>query len=204
MSIELIAEIGINHNGSVDNAIKLIDMAVDCRCNFVKFQKRNPDICTPSNLKNNLRETPWGVITYLDYRKKVEFSEYEFKEIDKYCKKKDIIWFASIWDLDSLDFILKFNLKFIKIPSAMLTNKMLLQEIAKTKLFTYISTGMTDGFGNIDDVFNLFKSYECPFMFMHSVGVYPCSDKDLNLIMIKILQEKYGMNVGYIYTLIYQ
>ena len=137
--IFLIAEIGINHNGSMSNVYKLIDMAKSCGCDAVKFQKRDPEITTPENQKNVIRETPWGKITYLDYKKKIELSSTDFKNIQSYCKKKKIIWFCSIWDLNSLEFIDSFNPKYYKIPSALLTNRNLVQEIAKKKVHIYFN-----------------------------------------------------------------
>ena len=139
----LIAEIGINHNGSIKLAKKLIDLASKYQFDAVKFQKRNPDISVPENFKYKIRPSPWGDITYLEYKKKIEFGMKEFKEIDRYCKKKKIKWFASPWDIESNEFLKKFNLKFNKVASAMLTNIPLLIQIAKTKRTTFISTGMS-------------------------------------------------------------
>ena len=118
----LIAEIGINHNGSVQTAKKLIDMAKKYNFDSVKFQKRDPDISTPEDQKLKMRDTPWGYISYLDYKKKIEFGLKEFKEIDKYCKKIGIMWFASSWDINSQNFLKRFKCKFNKIASSMLTN----------------------------------------------------------------------------------
>ena len=129
----LIAEIGINHNGSLNLAKKLIDLAKMYGFDAVKFQKRNPEISTPDYLKNTVRSTPWGELTYLKYKKKIEFGFKEFKEIDMYCKQKKIIWFASAWDIESQNFLKKFNLRYNKIASAMLTNFELVEEIAKEK-----------------------------------------------------------------------
>ena len=156
MSIFLIAEIGINHNGDMSIAKQLIDAAVDAGFDAVKFQKRNPDVCVPEKKKNNLKETPWGVVTYLDYKKKLEFGYSEYKEIDKYCKKLKIEWFASCWDIESVNFIKKFKIKYHKVASAMITNNNLLEEIAKQKKMTFISTGMST-YKNIDNAIRIFK-----------------------------------------------
>ena len=133
-SIYIIAEIGINHNGDLNIAKELIDIAKVAGCDVVKFQKRNPDVCVPEHQKTVLRETPWGEMTYLDYKYKVEFNRQEYDEIDLYCKDKNIKWTASPWDLDSLNFLNQYNnLPFIKIPSALLTD---LELIKKTPLIT--------------------------------------------------------------------
>ena len=129
----LIAEIGINHNGSIKLAKQLIDLAKKYNFDAVKFQKRNPDIATPNRFKDKMRETPWGYISYLEYKKKIEFGYREFKIIDNYCKKKNIKWFASAWDLESLNFLKQFKNKYNKIASAMLTNEKLLEAVAKEK-----------------------------------------------------------------------
>jgi N-acetylneuraminate synthase len=118
----IIAEIGINHNGDLDIAKRLIDIATLSGCDAVKFQKRNPDVCVPEHQKNVMRDTPWGTMTYLEYKYKVEFEKAEYDEIDHYCKEKGIAWSASPWDLDSLEFLTQYDLPFIKLPSAMLTN----------------------------------------------------------------------------------
>ena len=192
----LIGEIGINHNGDIDIAKKIIKNAKDAGFDAVKFQKRNPDVCVPEKKKNNLKETPWGVVTYLDYKKKLEFGYSEYKEIDKYCKKLKIEWFASCWDIESVNFIKKFKIKYHKVASAMITNNNLLEEIAKQKKMTFISTGMCT-YKNIDNAIRIFKKNKCKFMLMHSVSVYPCPDELLNLKMIQILKKKYKSEVGY-------
>lgn len=192
----LIAEIGINHNGSVDLAKKMIDLAKDCGFDFVKFQKRNPDISTPEAQKKMMRNTPWGYISYLDYKKKIEFGYKEYKQIDTYCKKKNIKWFASAWDIESQKFLKKFNLKYNKIASAMITNLKLVSLIAKEKKLTFISTGMSN-IKNIEDCLKIFKKEKCKFVLMHCVSTYPCPPENLNLRMIKTLKEKFKCEVGY-------
>ena len=195
-NIFLIAEIGINHNGSVKLAKKLIHRAKLAGFDAVKFQKRTPDIAVPDSKKNKLRETPWGLISYLDYKKKIEFGRKEFDQIDSYCKQKKIPWFASPWDIPSLKFLKKYRLKFMKIPSAMLTNIKLVKEMSKLKSKTFISTGMST-FKDIDKVYKLFKKNNSEFMIMHTVSTYPCPEKDLNLNLIKVLKKRYKCEIGY-------
>ncbi len=192
----LIAEIGINHNGSLKLAKKLIDLASKYEFDAVKFQKRNPDTSVPKIYKDKVRPTPWGDITYLDYKKKIEFGFKEFKEIDRYCKIKKIKWFASPWDIESNDFLKKFNLKFNKVASAMLTNTKLLNHIAKTKRPTFISTGMSS-LKDIKKAISIFKKYKCKFYLMHCVSSYPCPNDKLNLQTIITLKKKFKCEVGY-------
>jgi len=192
----IIAEIGINHNGSIDLAKKLIDMAVDCGCDAVKFQKRNPDVCVPEWKKNDMRDTPWGRITYLEYKKKIEFGKKEFDEIDRYCKKKKIDWFASAWDFDSLKFLDKYDMKFYKIPSALITNIPFLEEVAKKKKKTLISTGMST-LKDIDKAVEIFEKNKCPYVLNHCVSTYPAPPEDLNLLVLKTLKRRYKCEIGY-------
>ena len=192
----LIAEIGINHNGSIKLAKKLIDLASKYQFDAVKFQKRNPDIYVPENFKYKIRPSPWGDITYLEYKKKIEFGMKEFKEIDRYCKKKKIKWFASPWDIESNEFLKKFNLKFNKVASAMLTNIPLLIQIAKTKRTTFISTGMSS-LKDISRAINIFKKNKCKFYLMHCVSNYPCPTEKLNLQNIINLRKRFKCDVGY-------
>ena len=192
----LIAEIGINHNGSVALAKKLIKKSKEAGFDAVKFQKRTPEICVPNNKKNLIRETPWGVITYLDYKKKIEFGKKEYDEINKFCKKIKIQWFASAWDIESQSFLNKYKLKYNKISSAMLTNLKLLEYVSKQKKMTFISTGMA-GYKEIDNAVNIFKKNKCDFMLMHCVSSYPCPDNELNLSMIDKLRKRYKCKIGY-------
>lgn len=194
--VKIIAEIGINHNGDISMAKKLISMAKNCGCDYVKFQKRNPDICVPENQKKLMRETPWGYISYLDYKKKIEFSKDDYKIIDDYCKEQKIEWFASVWDLDSLKFIEQFNVSTHKIASALVTNLELLKEVAKCKKYTFISTGMCE-LEDIDKAVDIFKKANCEFELMHSVSTYPADEKDLNLSLINFYKKRYNCNVGY-------
>ena len=192
----LIAEIGINHNGSVRLAKKLIDLAKKYNFDSVKFQKRDSDICVPKHQKDKMRTTPWGDMTYLEYRKKIEFGEREYKEIDQHCKRIKIDWFASVWDANSLKFMKKFNTKYNKVASAMLSNQVLLELIAKEKKLTFISTGMSN-MRNINKAVKIFKKNKCDFVLMHCVSNYPCQEKDLNLNLIVTLRKKFKCKIGY-------
>ena len=194
--IYIIAEIGINHNGDVSLAKELVDVASETGCDAVKFQKREPDICVPEEQKLLLRETPWGTMTYLDYKKRIEFGEAEYDEIDRYCMSKGIDWSASAWDLPSQKFLQKYKRAFNKIASAMITNLELLNEVANERLLTYISTGMST-LEQIDTAVDIFKSKGTPFEIMHSVSTYPARDEDLNLQVIQTLRNRYNVPVGY-------
>ena len=138
----LIAEIGINHNGSISLAKKLIDLAVKYKFHAVKFQKRDPEVCVPEKQKSLMRETPWGNMTYLKYKKKIEFNNKEYDIINNYCKKNKILWFASAWEIGSQKFLKRYKLKYNKIASAMITNLEFLDFVAKERKKTFISTGM--------------------------------------------------------------
>ncbi len=192
----LIAEIGINHNGSVKLAKRLIDLAKKYNFDSVKFQKRDPNICIPENQKGKMRTTPWGYMSYLEYRKKMEFGEKEYKNIDDYCKKIKINWFSSVWDTNSLKFMKKFNTKYNKVASAMLTNRVLLELIAKEKKLTFISTGMST-MSDIEKAVNIFKKNKCSFVLMHCVSTYPCLEENLNLNLIITLKKRFKCKVGY-------
>ena len=194
--ILIIGEIGINHNGQLSLAKKLMDMAKDCGCDAVKFQKRTPEISTPKNKINDIRMTPWGKITYLEYKKKIEFGRHDYDQINQYAKKIGLNWFASAWDIPSLKFLRKYNLQFNKIASAMLTNHSFLKEVAKEKKFTFISTGMSS-INDIKKAITIFKKAKCKFALMHSVACYPCEEKNLNLNCINTLKKKFKCEVGY-------
>lgn len=198
MSIFIIGEIGLNHNGDTNIAKKLIDAAVSCGCDAVKFQKRNPDVCVPEEQKNILRETPWGLITYLEYRKHVEFGEKEYDEIDVYCKAKGILWFASAWDIDSQRFLRKYNLNYNKIASPMLTHVELLNEVASEKRHTLISTGMST-MDEIDNAISIFRAHRCPFTLMACTSTYPCDISECNVRLVETLASRYpdSLGVGY-------
>ena len=194
--IFVIAEIGINHNGDIELAKKLIDTAAQAGCDAVKFQKRTPEICVPEKMKTVMRETPWGLMTYLEYKKKIEFNEKEYDLIDHYCKQTGIAWSASAWDLESLRFLDKYNLPFNKVASALATHLEFLHEVAKKKILTYVSVGMC-GYEDIDEIVEIFRSYSCPLVLMHTISTYPAQDKDLNLKMIQTISSKYNLPVGY-------
>jgi len=192
----LIAEIGINHNGKVLLAKKLIDLAKKTGFDAVKFQKRTPEITTPKDKMNKPRETPWGTMTYLEYKKKIEFGKKEYDVIDKFCKKLNIIWFASPWDIPSNNFLNQYKLRYNKIASPMLTNLALLNAVAKQKRFTFISTGMSK-LNDVQTAIQIFKKHKCKFNLMHCVSAYPCSDENLNLKMIQVYKKKFKVDVGY-------
>ena len=192
----LIAEVGINHNGSVAIAKKIIDLAKKYNFDAVKFQKRNPNISVPVNQKDVMRESPWGYISYLEYKKKIEFGKKEYDIIDNYCKKKNISWFASPWDIDSVNFLKQFKCKFNKIASAMLTNISLLEEVAKEKKHTFISVGMSKE-KDIVSAIKIFNKFKCKFTLMYTVTSYPADEEDLNLLSIIYLKKKFKCDVGY-------
>jgi len=197
--ITVIAEIGINHNGSIKSAKKLIDIAKIAGCDYVKFQKRNPDICVPEHQKNILRETPWGKIKYIDYKKKVEFEKQEFDEIDEYCKKIGIKWTTSVWDLDSLKFSLNYDLDCIKIASALITNLELLEATSKKYDEIILSSGMSTE-EEIDNAVKIALMYSKKVVLMHCNSAYPAPLSELNLSCIKTLKEKYkndNVVIGY-------
>ena len=190
----IIAEIGINHNGSLDICKKLIDVAALAGCDSVKFQKRNPDVCVPEHQKSVMRETPWGTMTYLDYKYKVEFEKPEYDEIDKHCKEKGIEWSASPWDLDSLEFLAQYDIPYIKIPSAHLTNIPLLEASIATGKRVIASTGMST-LEEIDKAVEVLKKGD--FALLHCNSTYPAPLEELNLNCIKTLKERYNCEVGY-------
>ena len=192
----LIAEIGINHNGKISLAKKLIALAKKTGFDAVKFQKRTPEITTPKSKAESIRETPWGKITYLKYKKKIEFEKKEFDEIDRYCKKLKIHWFASPWDIESNIFLNKYKLSFNKVASPMLTNIKLLNHIASKKKHTFISTGMSK-MKDVENAVRIFKKNKCKFSILHCVSSYPCSEEDLNLKMIYSYKKKFKVEVGY-------
>ncbi len=191
----IISEIGINHNGDIQIAKNLIDMAVRSGSDAVKFQKRDVETVYTKEELDKLRESPWGT-TQRQQKEGLEFNESDYDEINKYCNKKNIIWFASAWDLKSLDFLDKYNLKYNKIASAMITKLDFLNHVAKKKKYTFISTGMSN-YSDIDKAVEIFKKYNCEFELMHSVSTYPCPEEKLNLHLINKMQSKYGCKVGY-------
>ena len=195
MKTYIIAEIGINHNGDMEIAKKLIDTAVIAGCDAVKFQKRTVDKVYTKEYLDGERISPWGN-TQRQQKEGLEFNEQEYDEIHRYCKEKKIDWFASAWDIDSQRFLQKYDLKYNKVASAMLTREELLIEIAREGKYTFISTGMSS-YEEIDKAIEIFKRNNCPFELMHCNSTYPMKNEDANLLMIEKLKEKYQCNVGY-------
>lgn len=195
MKTYIIAEIGINHNGDMKIAKKLIDTAVIAGCDAVKFQKRTIDKVYSKEMLDSPRVSPWGD-TQRAQKEGIEFNEKEYDEINEYCKEKGIEWFASAWDIDSQKFLQKFNLNYNKVASAMLTNYEILEEIASEGKYTFISTGMSN-YDEIDKAVEIFKEKKCPFELMHCNSTYPMKSEDANLTLIKKLEEKYNCKVGY-------
>ena len=195
MSLFLIAEIGINHNGDLGIAKQLIDAAADAGFDAVKFQKRTIDVVYTKEFLDGPRESPWGT-TQRDQKEGLEFTAEDYAEIDRYCKNKKIQWTASAWDIDAQLFLQKFNCTFNKVASPMLGHIPLLKLIASEKKKTYISTGMST-LEEIDAVVEIFKSANCPFELMHCNSTYPMNEKDANLLCIPMLIQRYGVKVGY-------
>lgn len=195
MNTYVIAEIGINHNGNMDIAKQLIDVAVVAGCNAVKFQKRTVEKVYSKEYLNGPRVSPWGT-TQRQQKEGLEFNEKQYDEINEYCKSKGIDWFASAWDVDSQKFLRKYNLMYNKVASAMLTNYELLKEIANEGRYTFISTGMST-YDEIDKALAIFKDKGCPFELMHCNSTYPMQNEDANLLVINKLIGKYNCKVGY-------
>ena len=195
MSIKIIAEIGINHNGDMGICKKLIDVAADSGANCVKFQKRDIDQVYTQDFLDSSRESPWGT-TQREQKTGLEFSAEQYQEIEDYCKSKGLEWFASAWDINSQKFLRQFNSKYNKVASAMIVYTDLLKEIASEGKHTFISTGMTT-YDDIQTAVDIFRKADCPFELMHTVSTYPMKDEDANLNMIKTLRDKFDCNVGY-------
>ena len=191
----VIAEIGINHNGDMDIVKGMIDAAVHAGADAVKFQKRTPEVCTPPEQQKQMRETPWGYITYLDYRYKVEFNEEQYREIDRYSREKGIAWMASVWDEPSVDFLEKFDTPAYKVPSASLTDLPLLKYVRKTGKPMIISTGMS----TMEQIHKAVKVIGTEnLIIMHCTSTYPCEPEELNLKMIETLRREFPNNpIGY-------
>lgn len=190
----IIAEIGINHNGSVQIAKDLIRAAYDAGVDAVKFQKRTPELCVPEHQKGQMRDTPWGYISYLDYRYKVEFDQAEYQEIDSYCRSLGIDWLASSWDIPSLDFIEAFDPPAHKIPSALLTDHALLRAIKETGRPVILSTGMST-MAEIRESVAILGTEQ--LLVCHTTSSYPCPPEELNLKMIQTLRENFDVPIGY-------
>ena len=195
MAIIIIAEIGINHNGDVDIAKKLIKGAAKAGADAVKFQKRTIDKVYAQEMLASPRQSPWGT-TQREQKEGLEFGEREYKEIDSFCRETGIEWFASAWDVDSQLFLRKFDLKYNKIASAMLTNTPLLEAVAEEKKHTFISTGMHT-IPEIETVAKLFQDAGCPYELMHCNSTYPMKVEDANLRCIETLRKHFNCDVGY-------
>jgi N-acetylneuraminate synthase len=192
--VYIVAEIGINHNGDVDIAKRLIDAAKLAGCDAVKFQKRTPELCVPPEQRNIPRETPWGLITYMEYRYRVEFGYEQYAEIDRYCKQQGITWFASCWDVPSVDFIEQFDPPCYKVASASLTDDKLLHRLNATGKPILLSTGMS----TMDEIRHAVSILDRDrLIIMHSTSTYPCPPQELNLRVIQTLKQEFGLPVGY-------
>jgi N-acetylneuraminate synthase len=190
----IVAEIGINHNGSLEIAKKLIDVAIKSGVDAIKLQKRTPELCVPPDQQKHMRETPWGYIPYLEYRYKVELGLNEYREIDRYCKQKNIPWFASVWDEPSVDFLQQFETICYKIPSASLTDAQLLQRARMTGKPIILSTGMS----TMQQIKAAVKNLgEENLLITHATSTYPCDPNELNLKMIRTLIENFACPIGY-------
>ncbi len=195
MSIKIIGEIGINHNGDMAICKQLIDTAKDAGADCVKFQKRDINQVYTQEFLDSPRESPWGT-TQREQKLGLEFSAEQYQEIEDYCKSKGLEWFASAWDINSQKFLRQFNSKYNKVASAMIVHTELLKLIASEGKHTFISTGMTT-YDDIDKAVDIFKKANCPFELMHTVSTYPMRDEDANLNMINTLRDRYQCDVGY-------
>jgi len=191
----IVAEIGINHNGDLGIAKQMIDGAVHAGVDAVKFQKRTPDVATPHEQKNQMRDTPWGYITYLEYRYKVEFKEEQYREIDSYCRQKGIAWMVSVWDEPSVDFMEKFDTPAYKIPSASLTDLNLIRRARATGKPIILSSGMS----TMEQIkMSTAIAGEENLLLMHCTSTYPCEPEELNLRMIQTLRNEFAnVPIGY-------
>lgn len=191
----IIAEIGINHNGDLEIAKRIIDAAVHAGADAVKLQKRTPSVSTPPEQQQQMRETPWGYITYLEYRQKVEFSEQQYRELDGYCRHQGIAWMVSVWDEPSVDFAENFNMPAYKVPSASLTDHNLLMRVRQTGKPVILSTGMS----SMQQIRSAVKTLGAEnLIIMHCTSTYPCEPEELNLKMIQTLREEFPQNpIGY-------
>jgi len=195
MSIIIIGEIGINHNGDMTICKQLINVAKEAGADCVKFQKRDIDQVYTQEFLDSPRESQWGT-TQREQKLGLEFSADDYQEIENYCKEKGLEWFASAWDINSQKFLRQFNSKYNKVASAMIVHTELLKEIASEGKHTFISTGMTT-YDDIQTAVDIFRKADCSFELMHTVSTYPMKDEDANLNMIKTLRKKFGCNIGY-------
>lgn len=190
----IVAEIGINHNGDIKIAKALIDAAIRARVDAVKFQKRTPELCVPEEQRHQMRETPWGYISYMEYRERMEFGEDEYREIDEHCREQRVNWFASVWDEPSADFIEAFDPVCYKIPSAALTDHSLLSHVRTKGRPVILSTGMST-MDEIRDAVEVLDSED--LLIAHATSTYPCDPDELNLHMIETLRESFPCPIGY-------
>jgi N-acetylneuraminate synthase len=191
----VIAEIGINHNGDLDLAKQLIDVAQAAGCDAVKFQKRSIDVVYTRDLLAQPRQSPWGS-TQRAQKEGLEFQEAQYDEIDRYCRKLGIDWFASAWDVHSQAFLAKYKLRYNKIASAMMTNRPLVEAVAAERKLTFVSTGMCT-LAEVDAAVEIMRAADCPFILMHTVSTYPTPVGELNLMALETLRKRYGAPVGY-------
>jgi len=191
----IVAEIGINHNGDVELAKKMIDVAKNAGCDAVKFQKRTIEKVYSKEVLDSPRDSPWGKTTR-EQKLGIEFGQREYDEIDRYCSLHDMEWYASAWDVDSQKFLRQYNLKHNKIASAMLTDYKLLETVAEEKKLTFISTGMST-MDEVRKAVEIFKKYDCPFELMHCNSAYPMDISEANLLCIPALKKEFNCNVGY-------
>ena len=192
----LVGEIGINHNGDIGIAKRLLDACFACGWDCAKFQKRSPDDAVPQNEKNKRRDTPWGEMSYIDYKHKIEFTKSNYDLISSYCLAKPLDWTMSIWDLPSLEFSTQYDLPFLKIPSAMLTNDDLLISACQTGNLIVASTGMST-LEEVDHAVEVLAKYSTQDVLLHSTSSYPAKNSEINLNAILFLRERYGCLVGY-------
>jgi N-acetylneuraminate synthase len=190
----IVAEIGINHNGDLNLAKQMVDVGARYGVDAIKLQKRTPELCVPPEQQTQMRETPWGYISYLDYRKMVEFGEKEYSEIDRYCRELDITWFASVWDIPAVEFMERYNPVCYKIPSASLTDHELLRRVRKTGKPIILSTGMStlEQIKKATAVVGLDN-----LLLTHTTSSYPCEPEELNLRTIQTLKDIFDVPVGY-------
>ena len=193
--MKILGEIGINHNGDIKIAKKLIDICAELKIEAVKFQKRDIYKVYDKEMLSGFRKSPWGE-TQEDQKKGLEFGQKEYEEINDYCKSKNIKWFASAWDINSLKFLDQFNCEYNKIASAMITSDKFLEEVSKRQKYTFISTGMSD-MKIIENAVNIFNKNNCKFELMYCVSVYPCKPELIDLNCIKTLRESFNCDVGY-------
>ncbi len=192
--VYIVAEIGINHNGDLGNAKKLIDASILSGVDAVKFQKRTPELCVPNQYRDRMRETPWGYMSYLEYRQRIEFGEEEYKEIDRYCQERGIQWFASVWDEPSVDFVNAFRPVCFKIPSAALTDHGLLRHVRRMGRPVILSTGMSS-LDQIKEAVEVLGTED--LLINHATSTYPCDPEELNLRMIQTLIGTFPCPIGY-------